>query len=91
MLDFADRFHFDAGARLALRAGVISLAARAVAHRRDRCSAPAPASCSITRHLRTPWIGGLVSLARRRHRPDRARRRLSLPRLLRARRRRWRA
>lgn len=28
------------------------------------CSAPTPASCSITRHLRAPWTGGLVSLAR---------------------------
>lgn len=28
------------------------------------CSAPAPASCSITRHLRLPWTGGRASLAR---------------------------
>lgn len=28
------------------------------------CSAPAPASCSITRHLRLPWTGGLPALAR---------------------------
>jgi hypothetical protein len=40
------------------------LAASAVAHRRNRCSAPAPASCSITRALAYPWEGGFVSLAR---------------------------
>ncbi len=28
------------------------------------CTAPAPASCSITRHLRAPWTGGYPSLAR---------------------------
>lgn len=28
------------------------------------CSAPAPASCSITRHLRLPWTGGHAALAR---------------------------
>ena len=45
-------------ARLAARAvGTCRLWAR-------ECSAPAPASCSITRHLRAPWTGGLVSLAR---------------------------
>lgn len=64
MLDFADRFHFDAGARLALRAGVSRLAARAVASRRNRCAAPTPAGCSITRALRSPWCGGFISLAR---------------------------
>lgn len=44
-----------------------TLAARAVqtCRRWARvCSAPTPASCSITRHLRLPCTGGLPALAR---------------------------